>query len=314
MAWVALNCPQCSAPLPRVAIWRTVKCSSCGALITRTTSLVTRDTFRQALVRARQNTGAGGGDVECSGDSYRLMQQLGTGEISQVYLAQRLGPMPFLATIKISSAPTAAKQYAREAQVLRDLQATENGAASAYCLQHLPMVIAQGVVSGDGTKHALVLNHVNGFWGSLAALNKRYPQGLDPRHAVWIWRRLLDVLQFIHAQGWAHGDVRPEHALVHPADHGVRMIGWTSAKKGASPKDQTQDLQRSARVVLVLLSGGGEHGALPSNVPEELAQLVTQASQDEDFCRQHGAAGLDSLLRSAARSAFGPPSFVHLSV
>ncbi|RBP36124.1 protein kinase-like protein [Roseimicrobium gellanilyticum] len=314
MAWVALNCPQCSAPLPRVAIWRSVKCASCGALITRTESVVNRDTFRQSLIRARQHAGAFGGDLECGGDSYRLMQHLGNGEISQVYLAQRLGPMPFLATIKVSTAPTAARQYAREAEILRDLQAAENGAASAYCLQHLPVVVAQGVVAGSSAKHALVMKHPNGFWGSLAALNERFPQGLDPRHAVWIWRRLLDVLQFIHAQGWSHGDVRPEHGLVHPADHGVRMIGWGSAQKSASTKDQGRDLQRSARVVLVLLSGSGAHGSLPGTVPRELSQLVTQASEDEAFCRQHGAAGLDSLLRSTARSAFGPPSFVHLAV
>jgi serine/threonine protein kinase len=314
MAWVALNCPQCGAPLPRVAIWRAVKCASCGALITRTSSMVTRDTFRQALLRAKQNTGALGGDIECGGGSYHLMQQLGSGEISQVYLAQRLGPMPFLATVKLSSAPTAAAHYAREAQVLRELQSAEAGSASAYCLQHLPVVVAQGMLQGDGTRHALIMRHPNGFWGSLAALNQRYPNGLDPRHAVWIWRRLLDVLQYIHAQGWSHGDIRPEHGLVHPGNHGVRVIGWASAKKGASARDQAQDLQHSARVALVLLSGGGERGSLSGLVPHELAQLVTQASQDADFCQQQGAAGLDALLRAAARTAFGPPSFVHLTV
>lgn len=313
MAWVALNCPQCSAPLPRVAIWRSVKCASCGALITRTGAMVNRDTFRQALNRARQNYGAVvGGDLECGGDSYRLMQHLGDGEISQVYLAQRLGTIPFLATVKLSTAPDAAARYAREAEVLHELQSAENGAASAYCLQHLPVVVAHGVVPRDGNKHAIVMRYPNGFWGSLAALNTRYPQGLDPRHTVWIWRRLLDVLHFLHAQGWAHRDVRPEHALIHPADHGMRMIGWASAQRGASAKEQTRDLLHSARVVLVLLSGEG--GSLPDGVPVELAQLVTQASEDEDFCRHHGASGLDSLLRSTARAAFGPPAFVHLSV
>ena len=239
------------------------------------------------------------------------MQQLGTGEISQVYLAQRLGTMPYLATVKISSAPDAATRYAREAQVLRELQSAEADSASAYCLQHLPVVLAQGVVQGDGSRHALVLRHPNGFWGSLAALNQRYPSGLDPRHAVWIWRRLLDLLLYLHAQGWSHGDIRPEHALVHPADHGVRVIGWASARRDANAKDQARDLQRSARVVLVLLSGGS---SLPGAVPKELAQLVTQASDDEDFCRQQGASRLDALLRATARNVFGPPTFVNLAV
>src|SRR5262245_51366452 len=86
MSWVALNCPQCSAPLPRIAIWRAVKCGSCGALITKTESMVMRDSFRQALNRARQS----GGDIQCAGDRFQLVELLGTGEISHVYRARRV--------------------------------------------------------------------------------------------------------------------------------------------------------------------------------------------------------------------------------
>ncbi len=314
MAWISINCPQCSAPLPRVAIWRSVKCASCGALITRTESVVTRDSFRQALVRARHETGAAGRGIQCGGRRYQLMQTLGHGELSEVYLARRIGALPLLATIKLSSAPEAARQYAREAQMLRELQALDGGGAGAYFSQRLPEVVAQGVVEGSAGQSALVLRYPNGFWGSLAALSEHYAQGLDPRHAVWIWRRLLEVLGFIHSQGWAHGDVRPEHALVHPPDHTIRLIGWSSAQKAAGARARAADLLRAARVVLVLLQGASEAGGIPASVPADLAQLVTRASQDDDFCRTHGAQGLDVLLRAAAKAAFGPPVFVPLTV
>ncbi len=314
MAWVALTCPQCAAPLPRVAIWRSVKCGSCGALIMRTESMVLRDSFRQALFRMRQRFGSLNSDIQCGGEGYHLIQLLGNGEVSQVYLAQRIGMMPFLATIKLSSSSAAARLYAREAEVLRELHAAQNGAASAYGFQHLPSIVSQGVVEGGSGRHALVMRHANGFWGSLEAMNARFPKGIDPRHAVWIWRRMLDVLHFIHVQGWSHGDVRPEHALVHPAAHGIRLIGWASAKKGASMNEQAMDLLRSAKVVLVLLSGASESGIFPDQVPDELAQLVTRASEDGDFCHQQGAKGLDALLLAAARAAFGAPSFVPLTI
>ena len=35
---------------------------------------------------------------------------------------------------------------------------------------------------------------------------------------------------------------------------------------------------------------------------------------DEDFCRSQGAEGLDALLRAEAKAAFGPPSFVPLTI
>ncbi len=313
MAWTALSCPQCSAPLPRVAIWRAVKCASCGSLITKTESIVTRDSFRQALKWARLDS-VGLDDVLCNGACYHLMQKLGIGEISQVHLARRVGSLPLLTTIKLSSSPSAATIYAREAQVSRELQALDGDGVGPYFSRLLPEVIAQGVVDENSGKHALVLRHPCGYWGSLAALHERFATGIDPRHAVWIWRRILEVLNFVHRHGWSHGDLRPEHALVHPQDHGVRLIGWASARKDTGANDQAADLSRSARVVQVLLCGASSSGDLPEGVPTGLAQLVTRASEDEGFCRSQGAEGLDGLLRAEAKTAFGPPTFVPLRI
>ncbi len=309
MAWLAVSCPQCGSPLPRVALWRSVKCGSCGSLIAKTESVVTRDSFRQALNRARQES-AGLDALVCGGGRYHLMQLLGMGERSKVYLARRIGALPFLATIKLSSASEAAA-YAREAQVLRDLQGLDGDGVGAYFSRLMPEVIAQGVVEGSDGRQALVLRHPSGFWGSLAALNERFAGGLDPRHGVWIWRRMLEVLNFIHRHGWVHGHLRPEHALVHPEDHLVFIIGWASARRGTE-NDKAADLCRSARVVQVLLSGAS--GTIPNSVPAGLAQLVTRAAMDEGFCGAQGPEGLDELLRGEARTAFGPPSFVALTI
>jgi serine/threonine protein kinase len=308
MSWVSLNCPQCSAPLPRVAIWRAVKCGSCGALITRTESVVSRDSFRQALGRSRAQSTCG--DVQCCGESYHLVQSLGQGEISDVYLARRCGPLPLLATVKISSSPAAHELYSREAGILRDLHESFSGADAGYLSAFLPVVIGQGLVEGDGGRQVLILHHPNGYWGSLTALHRRFPHGIDPRHAVWIWRRVLSILHAVHLQGWSHGDVCPDHALVHPGDHGVRLISWASATKGASAQQKAADLARAASVVRVLLCGAGE--SMPAAVPQGFADLLRNTWGDVAFCLKHGADGLDQLLQSEARKAFGPPSFVPL--
>lgn len=313
MAWVAVSCPQCGTPLPRVALWRSVKCGSCGSLITKTESVVSRDSFHQALKRARQDT-ASLDALVCGGSRYHLMHMLGVGEISQVYLARRTDPLPFLATIKLSSARAAASLYALEAQILRELQTLDGDGVGAYFSRLMPEVISQGVVEGNDGRQALVLWHPSGFWGSLAALNERFAPGLDPRHAVWIWGRILEILNFTHSHGWSHGNLRPEHALVDPQDHGVRLIGWSAAKKGAGENDKAADLCRSARVVQVLLCGASGSGNLPGGVPAGLAQLVTRTAMDEGFCRSQGAEGLDALLRAEAKAAFGPPSFVPLAI
>jgi serine/threonine protein kinase len=239
---------------------------------------------------------------------------LGQGEISQVYLARRVDALPLLAAIKLSSAKTAAALYSDEARILRELQALDVNGAGAYFSRLLPEVISQGAVEGRNGGQALVLRQPSGFWGSLAALNERFASGIDPRHAVWIWRRMLEILNFIHGHGWSHGNLRPEHALVHAQEHGIRVIGWSSARKGGGEKDQAADLCRGARVVKVLLCGTSGSGDLPGSVPANLSELINQAASDEAFCRSHGAEGLDSLLRAEAGKAFGPPSFVPLEI
>jgi hypothetical protein len=242
------------------------------------------------------------------------MERLGQGEVSEVYLAQRIGPMPFLAVTKLSSASHAAEAHTREAAVLRELHGLAGDGADANFGQMLPEVVAVGAVAGDVPQHALILKAPNGYWGNVADLNARFPQGIDPRHAVWIWRRVLGMLAFVHSLGWVHGDVRPEHVLVHPGDHGARLIGWTSAQRDASGAAQAADLMRSARVIQILLGGSSESASGMNQVPVELSALVKQAAQEAAFCQQHGALGLDATLRSAARTAFGPPGFVPLDL
>jgi serine/threonine protein kinase len=311
MAWIALNCPQCGSPLPRIALWRSVKCGSCGSLINKTESVVERESFRRALNRLRQDVG-GLDAVVCGGARYQLIQRLGAGEISRVHLARRIGSLPLLATIKISSASAAAVLYAREAQVAKELQLLAPDGSGAYFSRLLPEVMACGAVEGCHGEQAIVLRHPSGFWGSLAALNEQFASGIDPRHAVWIWRRMLEILGFIHGQGWSHHDVRPEHALVDAQNHGVRLIGWAAAKQDAAA-GKAMDLCRSARVVQVLLCGASDR-SLPATVPPGLAQLLTRAANDGDFCRSQGAEGLDALLQVEAKAAYGPPAFVPLTI
>jgi len=53
-------------------------------------------------------------------------------------LARQIASVPLLATIKISSAPTAASLYAREAQVSQELQLLDRDGAGAYFSRLLP--------------------------------------------------------------------------------------------------------------------------------------------------------------------------------
>jgi len=302
------QCPQCGGSLPRQALWRTVNCSYCKAVVTLNTRWVERAGFRAAWQRAqaRPDAPAPAGWLTLQGHDHRLLQRLGTGEQADVWLAERHGNARLRAVLKLQRGPGDA--LAREADTLRALHRLA-AADSAYFALRLPQLLAQGRGTGVQDGPALALRAWPGFWGSLADVLATHPTGLaDPRHAVWLWRRVLELLGYLHRNGWGHGDLRAEHWLIHPGDHGVHLVGWGAARPHADP---AVDLQQSAWTVRAALAGS--HDApppLPAHCPPAVAALLLRASEDRAWCRTQGADGLAAQLSAAALADFGPPRFV----
>jgi hypothetical protein len=298
----SLNCPQCGGVLPRQAIWRTIACPYCSATVTRSDSVVDMSRFHEAFQRFKQE--ASGHDARCGERRYRVLRQLYQGPGTRLLQARRSGRLGEHVVLKFADAA----KLEREHDILRQLQA-DTSPGAAYFSQRLPESIAIGPDGNGGT--VLVLRHPPGYWGSLAEVRHRYPMGLDPRHVVWMWRRVLEVLAHVHSTGWNHGAVSLEHMLVHPADHGIFLVGWSGASRHG---DRACDLMQSAWSMRTLLAG--PHGrddapSLPASAPAPLAALLQRACSDAHWLRAQGAAGLHHQITSTAAEAFGPPRFLH---
>lgn len=315
MQFTALTCPQCGGALPRQASWRMVNCPYCGATVTRSKSVVEAARFREARARMLDNAwlayASGSPVVRWQGRRLVLLKPLGVGENAEVFLAERIGPLPERLTLKLAHAATPPETLASEAATLNALQQSAAPGA-AYYSQRLPQVIGCGRTerAGGYDREALLLRHPAGYWGSLAEVLHYQPGGIDVRHAVWIWRRVLDLLSFVHASGFTHGDLAAEHWLVQPRDHGIHLVGWARAKPDAGPEAIARDLMQAAWTVRSLLCGGEQLPAIASGIPRPLADLLRQGSEDADWCARVGAAGMDRALQAAAREAFGPPAFI----
>ncbi|MFD6952468.1 molecular chaperone DnaJ [Nocardiopsis sp. TSRI0078] len=83
-----------------------------------------------------------------------------------------------------------------------------------------------------------VLTRLRGFH-SLADVRRAHPDGVDPRDAAWMWRRLLVAVGNANRAGVVHGAVVPEHVLIHPGRHGLVLVDWcysvTSAAAHTAP-------------------------------------------------------------------------------
>lgn len=131
---------------------------------------------------------------------------------------------------------------------------------------------------------------------SFAEIIEAYPDGIDYRDLVWMFKRALIGLGFAHTRGFVHGSVIPPHILVHPVEHGAKILDWcyavgTDSKQSIKsysadyedylapeisnrrfPTPAT-DIFMLAKCAVALLGGDVKTNEMPDTVPEEIRRL-----------------------------------------
>jgi hypothetical protein len=263
------------------------------------------------------------------GARYAILGRLARGEGSDVFLARRDGRLSELVVVKVLRAHADADLLAREHDVLEAIEKSEAQGAPHFS-RLLPQRVASGVArlgmrGQDGDRRVSAHRWRSGFVHTFDDVARAHPGGIAPEASVWIWKRVLELLGFIHASGWVHGAVLPPHLLVHARDHGVVLGGFSRAVQigrplpafssglGAHYPDEVwnggaatpaTDVAMSARAVLGLLSGDLRRA--PARVPAPLRDLLeSQASAPSAE-----AWAIKEQLDVVARAAFGPPRYV----
>ncbi|MHA6758852.1 BUD32 family EKC/KEOPS complex subunit [Streptacidiphilus sp. PAMC 29251] len=156
----------------------------------------------------------------------------------------------------------------------------------------------------------------------LTDLLAAWPQGVDPRDAAWIWRRLLVVLGYAHRAGVRHGAVLPEHVLVHPELHGVVLVDWCYSVTGdpapvpalverhrdsyppevlaREPATEATDIHLASRCMETLMG---------DQIPPALRAFVTGSTLPEQRRRPHDAWRLLTELDDLLDRLYGPRTF-----
>jgi hypothetical protein len=341
----ALKCPQCNAPLPAVGRFaRSVVCPFCNTTVLLDEQAISVARFREAFKSWNSPESHGFANwVSIGGESHWALGEIvGRGEVADVYAAQRARWPTERALLKVLRDRRDAASFDHEWEVLAALREKSAAAAEGFAAR-LPQPIVHGDVSG-GTlagSRALVLRWADGFVHTFEDVWRAYPNGIEPRASVWIWRRILEVLSFLHAAGFVHGAVLPPHLLVETGEHGVRLVGFRVAappgarlaevsapferfyppallaKRRLSP---TADIAMSARSVAVLLGGNPANGEVPKSVPAPLAREIQRAATRAEGSYAANAANtanawaLRERLGTLAREVFGTPTFCPLTL
>lgn len=126
--------------------------------------------------------------------------------------------------VKVAADTQCNAYLAQEASFFRSL-ATKSDAISLR--RYLPELIDSFTVEETNNEQyrVNVFRHKPGFV-SLTTIHDAYQNGLDPKDAAWIWRRLIAQALAAQVLGVVHGAIVPDHVLVHPDTHEPLHIGW----------------------------------------------------------------------------------------
>jgi len=161
--------------------------------------------------------------------SYRLIGDPIGGDLAELYAAEP-GTPPRRVLLKMPRDPRDSDLLEREAVALRQLPKDGDRRFLPY-VPHIVESFRHRDVSTGAQRQVNVMVALDGF-RSLAEVGRSYADGVDPRDAAWMWRRLLVGLGFAHRAGVLHGAVLPEHVLIHPREHGLILVDWCYSVPG----------------------------------------------------------------------------------
>ncbi len=325
-----LFCDRCGAPLDAPGWDAFVLCRFC-----RSTNAV-----GDALTSAMPDDGRP--RVSLGGRVYVLEGLLARGDSTDVFRARWAMRLGELCVLKVTRSLADGDLVRREWEAIDRLRgSTVSG--SEHFASLLPVPIARGVLrettpEGDTVERpAAVYQWRSGFVHTLAEVIDVHPEGIDGRISVWIWKRLLEMLHFVHSAGMVHGAVLPPHVLVHPRDHGATLVGFGTAtavggslparsrafeawypERGLSTGDASaaRDLAMSARCVARALTPVSGRGAAtfepPRSLPEPLFSLLSEVALGVPTGTT--AWMLRDRLNAASKQAYGPARYSPLSM
>jgi hypothetical protein len=297
---------------------RVATCAHCGSTVHLDDGVLSVARFREAYRAWNTPTGGSGREqVTLAGSGWTLLAHLAHGESSEVYAAERARHPTERAIFKRLRDDGDVPLFEQEWRVLEQLAAADGATEMGG---RIPQPIARGRL-GDGA-HAMTLRWTHGFDHTFEHVRGAYPRGVEPAIAVWMWRRILETLAFVHRAGLVHGAVVPPHLLVQRGEHGVRLVGFSCAAAAGAPLlavneryaayypaslvlSPASDLTMAARCIAFVL-GAGDDGRVPAGVPGPLGAVVAAAIT--------GDAPADAWVQrervgEVARSLFGPARF-----
>lgn len=211
-----------------------------------------------------------------------------------------------------------------EAEVLQALFPKESPEEEFY--RYLPRLLHTSLYE---KRRVNVLPYFNEHV-SFEAIQAAYPEGISHLDVAWMYKRLLVAIGFAHIRGYVHGAVLPPHFLVHPKNHGGRLLDWCYATKIGSPiraistslrsfyppevfkkeaANPTVDIYMAAKCIVHLLGGDVSSNEMPERVPLPIQEFFRRSLASLDSLRPPSAWDLHDEFDELLKKVVGPRTY-----
>ncbi len=169
---------------------------------------------------------SGGRKIVVDGVSYTIGQQVHMGEHSTLYAAY----FPHdgghaKALVRVANTEHDNPFLNNEIRILDRLHRKVADKELGYW-RYLPYVLGRFQA---GNRNGIIYRWFEGVTATNIRFNRLHKDGLDQRHMVWIYDRMINLLGFAHNRGIVHGRIEPDRLLVRPSNHNVMLTGWGQA-------------------------------------------------------------------------------------
>ena len=256
-------------------------------------------------------------------ETYTDLSPLCAGDICDLYTAYYVpnGKPAKRALVKLARDPRDADLLRAEMSALKHFS-SQVGSDDAHFKKYLPRPLESAMVSvGGGARPANILSLTQDSY-TLAEIVAAHPDGIHPADMAWMWRRVLEILSWVHSHKKVHGAILPCHILLNTEIHGGRLIDWchsvesgrpikavVPAYEGFYPPEITDrqpatsatDLYMTAKCMKDLL------GDRP--VPARISRILDACLISRQSARFADPWEVYQLLDKALRAEYGPPAF-----
>jgi hypothetical protein len=256
-------------------------------------------------------------------ETYTDLAPLCAGDICDVYTASYVpdGKPAKRALVKLVRDPRDADLLRAEMSTLQHFFA-QAGSDDAHFKKYLPRPLESAMVSvGSAARPANILSLTQDSH-TLVEIMAAYPQGVHPADMAWMWRRVLEILSWVHSHKRVHGAILPCHILLNTEIHGGRIVDWCHSVESGSrikavvpayeafyppevqdrqPATSATDLYMTARCMKALL---GEQV-----IPVRISRILDACLIERAGMRFSNPWEVYELLDKALRAEYGPPTF-----